>query len=542
LREFIQVPLLILMGMVALVTLMACANVASLLLVRVASRMREMSVRYALGAKRRRVVRQLLVEGLILGFSGGLLGVLIAPQVAAFLTRQFVGGTGDLPFSSHLDLRILSFNFALALVVSIIFSLVPAIQFWRPNLMNALKQQMVTAAGGPLRFRRMSVAVQVGLSLLLLVGAGLFVRTLRNLKSVDLGFAPDHLLTFTINPGFAGYKEGQSPAVYQQVIERLRGLPGIRSVGATNSPELNGDASGSNITVSGYDSKPDENMDVAQYRIMPGYFAALAEPLLAGRKITEQDNASSARVAVVNEAFARYFFGGPEQAVGQAFGWGGGKGTKTNIQIIGVVINAKHRNVRDEIERTVFEPYVQNPRPGPMSFYIRTTQAPQHAESAVRVAMQDLDSKLALSYFHTLEEQLDENLSLERMIALLASSFAILTLFMAAVGLYGVLAYSTAQRTREIGLRVALGASRGSVLKMVLTEVLWLAGVGIVVALPLTLLLTRTLRSQLYGISSSDPWTISSVTVLLAAVAILSALLPARRAAKVEPMVALRYE
>jgi putative ABC transport system permease protein len=543
LRDVIEVPLLILMGLVTLVILMACANVASLLLVRAAARTREMSVRYALGAERRRVVRQLLVEGFMLGLSGGLLGIFIAPQVSAFLMRELKSGaTGDLPFSSHLDLRILAFNFILALLISMVFSLVPAIQLWRPNLMNALKQQMVTAAGGPLRFRRASVAVQIGLSLVLLIGAGLFVRTLRNLQSIDLGFVADHLVTFSVDPGMAGYKPKQTPALIQRILEQLQSLPGVRSVTASSSVAMNDDGSASNITVAGYDEKQDEDMIVERSRVTSAYFSTFQEPLITGRGITDQDNATTAKVAVVNETFAKYFFGDSQRAIGRAFGWGGGNGTKTNIQIVGVVRNAKHKNVRDEIARTIFEPYLQNPIPESMVFYIRTSQAPEDAEGTIRAAMQSLDSKIVLGSFRTMEEQIDNNLSVDRMVALLATSFAVLALFMSAVGLYGVLAYSTAQRTREIGVRIALGASRFAVLKMILVEVLWLAGAGITVALPLTLLLTRMLRSQLYGISSSDPWTIVGVTALLAGVAIVSALIPARRAASVDPMVALRYE
>lgn len=543
LREMVQTPLLIIAGMVGLLALMACANVASLLLVRAASRTREMSIRYALGAERTRVLRQLLVEGLLLGLTGGLLGVLIAPQVSGVLTRELAGSTpGDLPFSSQIDVRILLFNFGLSVAVSLIFSLAPLVQFWRPNLTPALKQQVVSAAGGPLHFRRASVAVQVGLSLLLLVGAGLFVRTLQNLKSLDIGFAADHLLTFRIDPGLAGYEEGRTPELYRRVLDTLRAVPGVQSVGATSSPELDNDDSGSNITVAGYTSTPGESMRVQRSRITEEYFSSLHMPVLAGRAVSDQDTAKTARVVVVNESFAKHFFGDPRRAVGRAFGWGGGSGVKMDVQIVGVARDAKHRNLREEIADTVFEPYLQQEIPGSMAFYIRTAQPPENAENTIRVAMQGLDPKLVLASFRTMEEQIDESLSLERMISLLATSFAVLAVFMAAVGLYGVLAYSTAQRTREIGVRIALGASRASVLKLVLMEVLWLAGTGIVVALPITLLLTRTLRGQLFGISSSDPWTISFVTLLLAAVAVVSALIPARRAARVDPIVALRYE
>ena len=322
----------------------------------------------------------------------------------------------------------------------------------------------------------------------------------------------------------------------------MQRLPGVRSVGATSSAEINDSEHTSNITVAGYKDKPDEDMNVQQSLVTPGYFSALNVPFLAGRGITDADNAQTAKVVVVNEKFAKYFFGSPQQAIGRYFGRGGGNGTKIDTQIVGVVKDAKHRTVRGDVDRTVFQPYLQDLGPEALTFYIRTTQSPQSAQSSIRTAMQSLDSKLVLDSFVSMEEQIDTSLGVERMIALLAAAFAALALFMAAVGLYGVLAYSTAQRTREIGVRMALGASRRSVLKMVLMEVLWLVGAGIVVFLPLTLLLTRTLRSQLYGVSSHDPSTIGIVTLLLAAVAIFSAALPARRAAKVDPMVALRYE
>jgi putative ABC transport system permease protein len=542
LRDSIERPLLILMGMVGLVAFMACANVASLLLVRAASRAREMSVRYALGAERIQIVRQLLVEGLLLGMAGGALGFFIAPQVSALLIRELLNpGNGDLPFSSALDVRILAFNFTLAVAVSLLFSMAPALQFWRPNLVDTLKQQMVTS-GSPLRFRRVSVTIQIGLSLLLLVGAGLFMRTLGNLKSTDLGFVSERLITFQVDPGLAGYPKEQQPALYGRIIERLRAIPAVRSVGATSSPDMMDNNNTSNITVAGYTEKPEADMNVQRTRVSDGYLSTLQVPVLAGRGILEQDNTPEGKNVVVNESFAKYFYGDARKAVGRAFGWGGGHATKIDQQIVGVVRDFKHNGVRNEVSRTVFEPYRQDNRFNSMALYIRTSQEPQSSERAVRMAMQELDSKLTLGEFRTMEEQIDQSLSADRIVAQLAAGFAVLALFMAAIGLYGVLAYSTAQRTREIGVRIALGSSRAEVLKMVLREVLWLAGAGIAVSLPLTLLLTRTLKSQLYGVSTSDPLTIGAVVVLLAAVALFSASLPAQRAAKVDPMVALRYE
>jgi len=541
LRSDAQTPLLIVMAMVGLVALMACANVGSLLLVRAAGRLREMSVRYALGAKRKRVIQQLLVEGLLLGLAGGVLGVSLAPRVSAVLIRMIWGGSGtELPFSSHVDLRILAFNFTLAVSASLLFSMAPAAQFWRPNLAPALKQQVI-AGGGPLHFRRIAVGVQIGLSLLLLVGAGLFARTLHNLKSLDVGFATDHLLTFTIDPSLAGYQPSQNLEVDSRVLRTLAALPEVRSVAATTDSELANDNWANNVTIAGYTAKEDEDMNVEHPNVSPGYFSSMGMPLLAGRELSDADRAGTHKVAVVNDSFARHFFGDPQHALENYLANGGGN-VKPDIEIVGVVKDAKHTGVRQEIRRTVFTPYLQEADPGGMTFYIRTSQRPEDLEATVRRAMQTLDSKLVLDTFRTMDEQINDNLIAERVIALLAESFGILAALMAAVGLYGVLAYSTSQRTSEIGIRMALGASRISVMRVVLVEVLWLTGIAIAIALPASLLLMRAARSQLFGISSSDPLTLCLATLVILVVAIASALLPARRAAKVDPIVALRYE
>ncbi len=542
LRKDVQEPLLIIMAMVGLVALMACANVGSLLLVRAAGRIREMSVRYALGARRMRVVQQLLVEGLLLGLAGGALGIAIAPRLSSWLINMIWSHTtGDLPLSSHPDLRILAFNFSLALAVSLVFSLAPAIQFWRPNLAPALKQQAMTAGSGPLRFRRVSVAVQIGLSILVLVGAGLFVRTLHNLKSLDVGIATDHLVTFGVQPTLAGYQPAQTRDLDTRVLQTLAGLPGVRAVAGTTDRELADTNTSSNITLAGYTAKENENMNAESPRVSPGYFTTLGMPLIAGRDFTDQDREGAHKVAVVNESFARHYFGEPQFAIGRYYCRGAGD-VKPDVEIVGVVKDSKHTGVREDVTRTAFTPYLQDTIPPDMTFYIRTWQSPESAEATVRQAMQTFDARLVLDNFRTMQEQIDDNLTDARVIAMLASSFGILAVLMAGVGLYGVLAYSTAQRTREIGIRIALGAARGSVMRMVLTEVLWLAGISIAFALPASLLLTRAARSQLFGISSSDPLTLAAVTLLVAAVALASALVPARRAAKTDPSVALRYE
>jgi putative ABC transport system permease protein len=499
LRSDVQTPLLIVMCMVGLVALMACANVGGLLLVRAAGRIREMSVRYALGAKRTRVIQQLLVEGLLLGLAGGLFGLLLAPRVSALLINMiWRGGPGDLPFSAKPDLRIILFNCALAVFASLLFSLAPALQFWRPDLAPSLKQQGMTARSSPLRFRQVSVAVQIGLSLILLVGAGLFVRTLHNLKTLDAGFATDHLLTFGIDPRLAGYEPARTFTLYRRVFGALEGLPGVRAVAATNDPELANNSATGNITISGYIEKPQEDMNVEQPNVSAGYFSTLGMPLLGGRAFTEHDGLGSQRVAVVNESFARHFFGDPQQAIGHYIGDGTGEG-KPDIAIVGIVKDAKHGSLRDDVPHAAFLPYLQVPEPHAMTFYVRTSQQPEAAESSIRRAMQAFDSKLVLDTFRTMDEQIDNNLVAERVIALLASGFGVLAALMAAVGLYGVLAYSTSQRTSEIGIRMALGATRSSVVKMVVFEVLWLAGISIAISLPFSLLVMRAAQPVVWN-------------------------------------------
>jgi putative ABC transport system permease protein len=538
--------LLVVMAMAALMMLMACANVGGLLLVRLGARTREISVRYALGAKRSRIIQRLLAEGLMLGLAGGIAGLLLAPQLSALLTRiLWSKSAGELAFSSHPDLRILAFNFSLTLLVSLLFSLAPAIQFWRPDFSPALRQQTATVAQGSLRLRRGLVTAQIALSLLLLVGAGLFMRTLQNLKSLDVGFITENLLTFGVDPRLAGYERSQTGPLYQRILEGAAGLPGVRSVAATTDPELADNNSGSNITVDSYHAAEGEDMNVEAAGISPAYFSTLQIPLLAGREFTDQDRLGSEKVAVVNESFARKYFPKPQNAVGHYFCWGAGDVTP-DIEIVGVVKDVRHTNLRDRIRRSVFTPFLQAKDAGTnssgMTFYVRTWQTPQSAESAIRQFTHTFDSRLVLSDFRTMSEQVDANLVTERAIAFLASGFGILAALMSGIGIYGVLAYSTAQRTREIGIRIAIGATRATVIRMVLAEMLLMTAIGIAVGAPLSWLLAHTIRSQLFEVSSNDPLTLSLVILAVFGLAFVSAALPARRAAKVDPMVALRYE
>ena len=544
LRDEIQTPLLIVMAMVGLVVLMACVNVSSLLLVRAAARVKEMSVRYAMGAGRWQIVRQLLMEGLLLGFLGGALGLAMAPMVSAFLVRRIVSDAAtEVPFASHPDMRILLFNFGLAFLVSVLFSLAPALRFLHPDLVNSLKQQTTTVSGAHLRFRRISVGVQIGLSLLLLIGAGLFVETLHNLKSLNIGFTTDHLLTFGVDPTLGGYDDKQALEVQKHLLEVLAAQPGVRSVAGTDDPVLAGDNEISNVSFP--NNKSDDDTHAEWSAITPGYFTTMDVPLVAGRMFTDQDQEGKSKVAILNVNLARKYFGEPKNAIGQVMARGSGSDVKFDIEIVGVVGDTKHSQMRNEVLPTVYRPFFfqdEHARVGFMQYYVRTWQAPEAAETTIRHAVQQTGSKLVVDTMRTMDEQIADNIANDRLVAMLAVSFGILATVLAAIGLYGVLAYVTAQRTREIGIRMALGAQRSSVMRLVLTDVLWLAGIAIVITLPVAILLTRTVRSQLYNVSPADPMVLILGTLAVAAVALLSALLPARRAATVEPMRALRTE
>ncbi len=545
-RDSYEKPLLAVMAMAILVLLMAGVNVASLLLVRSASRLRDYSLRYAMGADARRIVQQLLIEGLLLGVAGGAAGMLLASSAIRGLVHQLGADDGSGVFTSSIDLRLLLFNFVIAVAVSVLFSLVPAVQLRRPNLSRMLGQQASTGSSSALSFRRVVVCLQIGLSVVLLAGAGLFVRSMQKLRAVDVGFNTSHLVSFGVHPLLAGYAPGELPALQQSVADRLGALPGVQAVGATSSPELAHSGHGGNVTVAGYTAPPDEDFDVEKFAINPQFFAAMQVPLLSGRYFTDSDTAESPGVAIVNESFVRHFCKSDADCLGRMMGDGQGNKVKIDTQIVGIVRDTKHEGVRDPGKPTMFQPLkraLQGTRPPEqIYFYARTYADPAQSLTLVRRTMQQLDSKLALDSLRTMDDQLANDLSNDRLVMLLALAFGVLAAALAGVGLYGVLAYSTAQRTREIGIRMALGSSRIAVAKIILRDVIVLVGIGIAAALPAALGLSYLLRSQLFGVSPADPLSLATAVLLIAMVALLAALIPARRAAYVDPMRALRTE
>ena len=541
-REDLQKPLVILMSMAGLLVALCAMNVATLLLLRAAGRAREISMRYALGAKRSHIVSQLLVEGGLLGLAGGAAGLALSSIAAKALVRLMTAADpGSEPYSTSIDMQVLLFTLGVSLFAALLFSIAPVVHFFRPNLAETLRQNTGTASKTSQRFRKLAVGVQIALSVMLLGGAGLFVRTFDNLRHQQVGFQASNLATFDLDPSNSGFGEGRTAQIVVDVAQRLAGIPGVLSVAATTDPELSGDSNGSNFTIPGYHPAEDESMRMEAPWITSGYFATLKQSLLLGREFTSADAKGQPKVAVVNLALAKRYFGSPQNAMGRMIAEGAGN-VKLDTMVVGVVGDVKHQDLRTEIFPTVYRPYLQREHPGGVVYYVRTAQAPDAIESSIRRTMHDFDATLVVDSLRTMEEQLDRNASGERTLAFLAIAFSSLALLMAAVGLYGVLAYSTEQRTREIGVRLALGAQRSSVMILIVREMVVIAGIAMAVALPSVVALARLFSSQLYGVKTLDPLTLAAAAVLTALMLALAAALPARRAASIEPTHALRSE
>lgn len=541
LRDEGRTPLIIIMAMVLLVIAMAIVNVASLLMVRAASRSREFSVRYALGASTGRIFRQLLCEGMLLGVAGAGLGLLLAPGILHLLIHHMTLSSAELPpFTATLNWHVFAFTLAATLLAILLFSLAPAVQFWNPKLVDALKEQARTGTSGSLRFRRTGVVLQIGLSMLLIVGAGMFMRTIQNLRMVNPGFVTEHLLSFELAPELAGYPSTEVAPVEQRALDAIANLPGVRAVAATNDPDLGDDDRKGDVYVSGYTPKPDEEFDVELPWVSNSYLQTLGIPLIAGRTFSQSDSATSQKVAIVSESFARHFFSSPTAALGQHVERP--RRPKTDAVIVGVVADVKHDSVRDPATATCYTLFQQAERPTRLAFYVRTWQAPDTTVTEIRAAIANLDSKLIVNNVHTMKDQLDRNLLAERVIAWLATVFGAVAALMAGIGLYGILAYTTAQRTREIGIRIAMGAGRGMVVGLILREILVLVGWAVGITVPVAFLATRAIRSQLFGVSVADPIVYTFGILGIAVVASLAGFVPARRAASVDPARALRTE
>jgi len=555
-RQQLTQPLWMLFGIVAGVLLIACANVASLLIARATARQKEIALRLAIGASRAQIIGQLLIESLSLAIVGGTLGLVVAAWTTKFLLGFLP--TSDFPhvISGAMDWRVLAFNFALSLATGILFGLVPALRSTKPDVAPVLKDQAGSVVGGGVRFRKALVVAQVTVSILLLIGAGLFIRTLRNLRLVDLGLNAESVVAFNIQPGLAGYTPARVPALYKSLAERLRSQPGVQSVAFAYMGLLEGNEWDSSLTVEGYHPVQGESMNPYCNAVSPGYFKTMGIPLLAGREFDDRDEGATPpsadqdrndgfgngyRHVVVNESFAKKYFG-ERSPIGRHIGFGMNPGTPTPIEIVGVVRDSKYTGVRDEIPRQVFFPVYEDRTPGAIVIYLRTTGDPSAAFAAAQRTVRELDTNIPVYNLRTLERQIDRSLLVERFIATLSTAFGVLATLLAVIGLYGVMAYTVARRTREIGVRMALGAVQGDVVWLVMREVLVLVGSGMALGLGAAWGLNRVVGNQLYGISATDPATIAGAIALLGVVAALAGYIPARRATRVNPVLALRYE
>jgi predicted permease len=542
-RMNLQKPLVILMSMAGLLVALCAINVATLLLLRAAGRAREMSMRYALGARRSRITLQLLVEGGLLGLAGAAAGLALTPTVARTLVRIITSSDpGSEPYSASVDARILLFTVGISLITSLLFSIAPVIHFLRPDLVNALRQNSGTASKGSQRFRKLAVGAQIALSVMLLGGAGLFVRTLDNLRHQPVGFDPGNLATFSLDPTRSGYADDRTAQIVTGSLDVLRRIPGVTSVASSTDPDLFGNGNGSNFTLEGHKASEDEDMDFETPWVSLDYFATMRQPLLLGREFTAADASGQPKVAIVNLALAKHFYGSAQNAMGRSIAEGGGAAAHPDTTIVGVVGDVKHQDLRTEIGPAVYRPYLQRPHPGSVQVFARTQAAPEAVEGAMRTAMHQLDPTLVVDGLRSMDEQVSSSASDEKALAYLAIGFSALALVLAAVGLYGVLAYSTEQRTREIGVRLALGSQRSAVIVLVVREMAVIAGAAVVVALPSVVGLAQLFRSQLYGVTTFDPITLGGALFLTIVMVVVAAALPARRAATVEPMRALRNE
>jgi predicted permease len=541
LRNSFSTALIVLMCMVGLVLLIACANVANLLIARAFARQKEIAVRLSLGASRGQLIRQLLVESMVLSMAGGVAGVLLAVAMTKGLLALVPTEGNPLLIHADPDLRILSFTLVLTFLTGLIFGLVPAMRASRPDLWTTLKDAVgsIAGSGGSLYLRKGLVTAQVALSFLLLFGAGLFVRSLQNLKSVDTGFRDlDNLITFQVAPALSGYDAPRTVHFYDELLSNIRSLPGIKSAGLASVALLSGDEWDSSTMVEGHQAKDGEDMQAFMNSISPGYFATMGVAVKEGRDFDRRDMKDDAKVAIVNEQFARHFFGN-KSAIGRHLGRGGGPGTKFEIEIVGVVADSLYEGPREGVRRQVFVPNWGN---NGVAFYVRAGLGSRSAYASLRNEVKKLDASMPIYELKTLGGQLDETLLTERLIALLSAGFGMLATLLAALGLYGVMAFVVARRTKELGVRMALGAQAGSVIWLVMRDVLLLLVLGLAVGIPAAIGLGRFVATQLYGIKANDPSVAGASMIVLIIVAALAGFIPARRASRIDPILALRYE
>jgi predicted permease len=568
LRRTVTQPLLVLMTIVAFVLLIACANVANLLLARAAGRRKEIALRLALGASRFRLVRQLLTESLLLAIFSGVLGLLFAwwgvTLLLAYLPQQ-----GSITLDPALDAQVLGFTLAVSIFTGVLFGLIPALRATRLDLTSSLKEVVGRDAGrSRLALHKVLVVVQVALSLFLLVGAGLFVRSLQNLKNLDTGFDRENVALFELDTG-SGYTSAQRVNLQAQLLERLERLPGVRSASLSHIGLLSGGRTVNNIVVEGYTQRPDEDVKCHELWVGPNFFTTMGIPLLQGRDFSPQElqpltglpgnqpatgqplqpqlsaPLNGKLVAVINQTMAHYFFG-EQNPIGQRFRFSEGPLKNIPVEIIGLAKDAKYESLREQTRRTFYLSFFQWPQEGGRAseqrMLLRTSDNPFATAAAIQRIVREIDPQIQVLDLQTMNDVVDEALTQERFIAQLGSFFSLCALMLASIGLYGVMSYTTARRTREIGIRMALGARGADVLRLVMRETMVMVIAGVVIGLGAALAATRLVASLLFGLGASDPLTITLAVLLLLTVTALAGYLPARRATRIDPMAALRQE
>ncbi len=531
----------LLLGVTAFVLIIACANIANLLLARSAARAGEMAVRLSIGASRGRLVFQLLTESLLLAVLGGIAGMFVAQwtlDLIASLLPNFAATTLDF----HVDRTAMLFGAALTIGTGLLFGLFPAIHSTRPDLVSSLKGQAGQPSGAraAARFRTSLATAQIALSMALLVSAGLFTKSLMNVSRVDLGVKVDNVIMFGLSPELNGYTPTRTKQLFERLEEELAALPGVNGVTSALVPLLGGSNWGNDVAVEGFPAGPDTDTNSRFNEVGPEYFRTLGVPLIAGREFRRADGAGAPKVAIVNEAFAKKFNLGRD-AVGRRIGNRGDK-EGLDTQIVGLVQNAKYSEVKREVPPLFFRPYRQDDRLGNITFYVRTSLDPEQFLPNVPKVVAKLDANLPVEDLRTMPQQIRQNVFLDRMISVLSAAFAGLATLLAAIGLYGVLAYTVSQRTREIGLRMALGAAPSRVRGMVLRQVGVMTIVGGVIGLTAAIWLGRLAQSLLFEMKGYDPVVLVSAAAALSVVALGAGFVPAHRASQVDPMQALRYE
>lgn len=532
----------VLLGVVGLVLLITCANVANLLLARAARRRKEVAIRLTLGATRARLIRQLLTESILLAVAGGVAGLVLNLWLVNLLTALKPAVPLPVNVEFHTDWRVLSFTLLLSVVVGIIFGLVPALQASKHDLVPALKDRSPGERRRMFSLRNALVIGQVALSIVVLIGAGLFLRSLNHARAIDPGFAAEHILTLSFNTAAQKYDATKAEQFYQQLSDRVQALPGVQSVSLAQSAPLSyfySPAISSPVFVEGHEPSAGEDPPFAgNNAVGPNFFKTLGVPLLSGREFTDRDREGAPRVAIVNETLVRDLF--PDSnPIGQRLRVLSRQ--PASWEIVGVVKDSKYRSLGEDATPYIFLPYLQNPQPA-MSLLVQTSGNPRDVTAGVRREVQALDPNLPAFNVMSLADNIDISLFPARFGAVLLGVFGFLALLIASIGIYGVMSYGVSERTHEMGIRMALGARGRDVLRLVISQGMWLAVIGVAIGAGLALAATRVVRSYLYDVSATDPLTFIGIALLLIGVALLACYVPARRATKVDPLEALRYE